>query len=378
MIGQGSIGKTSLADALLFAAGKVNRLGRVDDGSSLFDFEPEETRHRVSISTALHHLAWRKHELTIVDTPGHANFLNESRQALRRRRRGGDGAVSERASEGRAPEAMGMGSRRRARLHRVRHASRQRSDGPRTGSRAHRQGARDPGGGALTADRCRSGAHGLRRSAARAGGRSSRAIRVSLAKRRSRPVLRKPPSGFATSSSKPWPRPATSFSRSTSRTDRSLPRRCKPVYARACGRAASFPVLCGSSVRMIGVHALLDLIVDCLGSPVDVPPIRGANPKSGDEIERPPDPGAPFSAFVFKTTIDPFAGKLSIFRVESGRLKADSGVLNSTRDAKERDRSVAENRGQEAAAGRRGRRGRNRRRGQAQGDAVRRYAVRRA
>ena len=55
MIGQGGVGKTSLADALLFAAGKVNRLGRVDDGSSLFDFESEETRHRVSISTALHH-----------------------------------------------------------------------------------------------------------------------------------------------------------------------------------------------------------------------------------------------------------------------------------------------------------------------------------
>src|SRR5262249_35276417 len=83
ILGQGGVGKTSLADALLFAAGKVNRLGRVDDGSSLFDFEPEEIRHKVSISASLHHLHWKKHEVTVVDTPGYANFLSESRQALR-------------------------------------------------------------------------------------------------------------------------------------------------------------------------------------------------------------------------------------------------------------------------------------------------------
>src|ERR1043166_10211835 len=83
MLGQGGVGKTSLADALLFAAGKVNRLGRVDDGSSLFDFEPEETRHKVSISAALNHVSWKKHEITIVDTPGYASFLHESRQAMR-------------------------------------------------------------------------------------------------------------------------------------------------------------------------------------------------------------------------------------------------------------------------------------------------------
>src|ERR1044072_8979219 len=83
MLGQGGVGKTSLADALLFAAGKVTRLRRVDDGSSLFDFEPEETRHKVSISTALHHLTWKKHEITIVDTPGYASFLSGSREALR-------------------------------------------------------------------------------------------------------------------------------------------------------------------------------------------------------------------------------------------------------------------------------------------------------
>src|SRR5262249_888923 len=83
ILGQGGVGKTSLADAMLFAAGKVNRLGRVDDGSSLFDFEPEETRHKGSISPALNHVSWKKDEVSIVDTPGYASFLTESRQAMR-------------------------------------------------------------------------------------------------------------------------------------------------------------------------------------------------------------------------------------------------------------------------------------------------------
>ncbi|MGH7820335.1 MAG: GTP-binding protein, partial [Candidatus Binatia bacterium] len=83
ILGQGGAGKTTLADALLFAGGVVNRLGRVTEGSSSFDFEPEEQKHQVSVSSALHHLSWKKHEITIVDTPGYANFLTDSRHALR-------------------------------------------------------------------------------------------------------------------------------------------------------------------------------------------------------------------------------------------------------------------------------------------------------
>ena len=68
--GQGGVGKTSLADALLFAAGAVTRLGRVDDGSSVFDFEPEEIRRKITLTTALHSLTWKKHDITLVDTAG--------------------------------------------------------------------------------------------------------------------------------------------------------------------------------------------------------------------------------------------------------------------------------------------------------------------
>ena len=82
IVGQGGVGKTLLADALILAAGGATRLGRTDDGTSLFDIEPEEVRRKTSISTAIHHVGWRKHELTIVDTPGYAVFLAETRAAL--------------------------------------------------------------------------------------------------------------------------------------------------------------------------------------------------------------------------------------------------------------------------------------------------------
>src|SRR4029453_17942574 len=83
IIGQGGVGKTSLADAILFTAGATTRRGSVDDGSSAFDFEPEETRRKLSLSTAFHHATWKKHQITVVDTPGYINFLNDGLNSMR-------------------------------------------------------------------------------------------------------------------------------------------------------------------------------------------------------------------------------------------------------------------------------------------------------
>src|SRR2546427_10960747 len=83
VVGQGGAGKTTVADALLFAAGASSRLGRVDDGSSAFDIEPEEVRRKSSITAGLHHAAGRKHELNLIDTPGYAAFLHDTRNCLR-------------------------------------------------------------------------------------------------------------------------------------------------------------------------------------------------------------------------------------------------------------------------------------------------------
>ena len=96
------------------------------------------------------------------------------------------------------------------------------------------------------------------------------------------------------------------------------------------------PVTCGSSYKNKGVQSLLDSIVNYLPSPVDIPAIRGINPKTGDETERPADDAGPFSALAFKIMADPFVGKLAFFRVYSGSIKSGAYVYNSTKDKKER------------------------------------------
>jgi elongation factor G len=95
-------------------------------------------------------------------------------------------------------------------------------------------------------------------------------------------------------------------------------------------------VLCGSSLRNKGVQPMLDAIVDYLPSPLDVPPVIGINPKSGEEEEREASNTAPFSGLAFKIVADPFVGRLAYCRIYSGKLSSGSYVLNSTKNVRER------------------------------------------
>ena len=96
------------------------------------------------------------------------------------------------------------------------------------------------------------------------------------------------------------------------------------------------PVTCGTSYKNKGVQKMLDAIVDFMPAPTDIPPIKGVNPKTDEEDERPSDDNAPFSALAFKIMTDPYVGRLSFFRVYSGHLTTGSTVLNSTKNVKER------------------------------------------
>ena len=97
------------------------------------------------------------------------------------------------------------------------------------------------------------------------------------------------------------------------------------------------PILCGSAFKNKGVQPMLDAVVDYLPSPLDIPPTMGTVPrKEGETVERAPDDTAPFSALAFKIMTDPYVGKLTYLRVYSGTLTKGSGVLNSTKDRKER------------------------------------------
>ena len=96
------------------------------------------------------------------------------------------------------------------------------------------------------------------------------------------------------------------------------------------------PVLCGTSYRNKGVQKLLDAVIDFMPAPIDIPPIKGIVPGTDEEQDRPSDDNAPFSALAFKIMTDPYVGRLCFFRVYSGTLKSGSGLLNSTKNNKER------------------------------------------
>ncbi len=96
------------------------------------------------------------------------------------------------------------------------------------------------------------------------------------------------------------------------------------------------PVTCGTSYKNKGVQKLLDAIIDYMPSPLDVPPIKGINPETDEETERPSSDEEPFSALAFKIATDPFVGKLAFFRVYSGVINQGDTVLNATKDTRER------------------------------------------
>jgi elongation factor G len=110
----------------------------------------------------------------------------------------------------------------------------------------------------------------------------------------------------------------------------------KKILRKATIANTLVPVLCGSALKNKGVQLLLDAVVDYLPSPVDLPPVKAVDPKTGAEVARAPKDDAPLSALAFKIASDPFVGSLTFFRVYSGTMKRGSYVLNSTKGEKER------------------------------------------
>jgi elongation factor G len=110
----------------------------------------------------------------------------------------------------------------------------------------------------------------------------------------------------------------------------------RKLIRKAVITGAFFPVLCGSAFKNKGVQSLLDAVVDYLPSPLDVPPIHGINPDNGEEVVRHSSDSEPFSALAFKIMDDPFVGTITFCRIYSGILQSGTGVINSTKERKER------------------------------------------
>jgi elongation factor G len=110
----------------------------------------------------------------------------------------------------------------------------------------------------------------------------------------------------------------------------------KKCLRKAVLSGAFYPILCGSAFKNKGVQPLLDAVVDYLPSPIDIPPTRGIDYRTGEEVERHPADDEPLSVLAFKIMDDPFVGSLTFCRIYSGKLETGMGLVNSTRDRKER------------------------------------------
>ncbi|HEV8254951.1 MAG TPA: elongation factor G [Vicinamibacteria bacterium] len=336
LVGHGGCGKTTLVSAMLFCMGAVNRLGRVEDGTAVTDFDPDEVERRISLQTAMAHGEWRKAKLNLLDAPGYANFLSEARAALRV----ADAAIVvvdavsgvevQTEKVWRYAEDYAL-----PRVVVVNRMDRERASFDRTLESLQRAFGREvvPLAVPLGEERGFVGVADLlsEKADVYADDQSGKFQAVELP-----PEVKEGASAWR---EKLVEMVAESnedlmeafFDKGT------LPQEDLARGLRQGVLAGKvFPALPASSARNVGVHPLLDTLIDLCPSPVDRGPVKGTDPAKKTEVTRAPSPTEPLSAFVFKTIADPHAGRITLFRVYSGVVKADSTVHNSTRDVAER------------------------------------------
>jgi elongation factor G len=333
IVGQGGVGKTLVADALLFAAGAVTRIGRTEDGSSAFDIEPEEQRRRSSITAGLHHCTWKKTELNVIDTPGYAAFLHDTRNCLPAASGvvfvlgGGGGEIKVEAERLWSwCDELGL---------------------VRVGFVARLDRDRASIANALADLQALGVKPAVLQVPIGAESAISGVVDVLSGKafvyRNETVQETQPPADLAGEIAAAREQLVETIAEGN---DALLEKYLEGVELspdelrtalREGARAGKFlPILCGAAVKGIGMQPLLDAIVEFLPSPAEQPAWSGSNPKTGDEKQRSADPAAPFSAFVFKTVVDPFAGKLSLMRIVSGKATTNMDVTNTYRDGRER------------------------------------------
>ncbi|HXK11907.1 MAG TPA: elongation factor G [Vicinamibacteria bacterium] len=336
IVGHGGSGKTSLASALLFDAGAVNRLGRVEDGTTVTDFDPDEVERRISLLAAPAFAEWKKSKVNLVDAPGYANFLSEARSALRV----ADGALvvvdAVAGVEVQTEKVWAMAEEYGlARLIVVNRMDRENASFERSleGIQAAFGRAAVPVAVPVGEEKSFHGVVDLVAEKAQIYGADAsgkfEAADVPAAQQEAARSWREKLVEMVAESNEEL---MEEFFEKGTLSQEKLAKGLR--QAAATGKV--FPVLPASSLLNVGVHAVLDAIVDLLPSPAERGEAKGHDPSTKAEASRPPAADAPLSAFVWKTLVDPHAGRISLFRVYSGTLKSDSAVHNATRDAAER------------------------------------------
>ncbi len=334
LLAEGSAGKTTLGEALLYAAGETTRQGRVEDESSVLDFEPEEMRRKATLSTAFHTLSWKKHDICLIDPPGYGNFLPDTRYAMEAM--GGAIFIAGPIGHLKVESERMWNWARDMNLPRIVCLSRMDREEGEFGA------ALDALNSALETT--------LTPIQMPIGSQADFRGVVDLLSMQA--LMFQGDKGEVSTEAIPGDLQAQAdeyreklIEAVAETNDDFLTRYLEGeelsaddiTHALAEGVAAAriFPVLCISGSRTLGIQPVLNAMVDLLPSPASRPSVTCTNPKNQEEVERSPDPTAPFTARVFKT-VDSQAGKLALFCVLSGKVESDSVVYNATRDAKER------------------------------------------
>jgi elongation factor G len=335
ILGQGGSGKTSLGEAMLFAAGASPRLGRVQDGTTVLDYEPEEIKHHVSISTAFHSLSWKKHALSLIDTPGYAAFLADSINCMRAF---GSAVFMLNPSVGLRVESERLWARANEnRISRLLFAAKMDHEQDNASERIN----------AMLQILEAKGVYLQLPVGVEAGFKGVVDLLAMKA------YIYEGDSGkFAESEIPGDLKNAAAEARqqlleNVSEIDDELLEKyldgkdlsveeVKKALREGTRQGKLFPILYGSATRQIGIAQLLDAIADYLPAPAEESEMEGNNPVTGEVEKRPQDPSAPFSAYVFKTISDPFAGKLSVMRVVSGKIASDMTCYVPNKQAKEK------------------------------------------
>jgi len=334
LVGHTGSGKTQLASAILVDAGMVNRFGKVDDGTTVTDFDEEAIARKHTLSASLAFAEWNTHKINIIDTPGIGNFLSDARAALHVADAavvvvdGVAGVMVQTEKVWAAAEELKL-----PRLVVVNRLDRERASLERTLQSLRESCSRSviPLQLPIGEEKAFTGVIDLisRKAFIYTGGEKG--------EYREAPI----PAALATAVEHARESLVEMVAESDEKlmehyfeagtlTDEELLAGLKSATA----AGTLFPVVCTSAALNIGIPQLLDAVITTLPSPAERPfHFVGAD---GDDTSRPADANAPVSAFVWKTIADPFAGRITMLRVVSGTLKSDSSVHNKTRDVAER------------------------------------------
>ncbi len=336
VIAHGGAGKTSLAEALLFASGSIDRLGSVDSGTSTTDFEPEEIARKITISSSLSFCNWNGYRINLIDTPGFINFIEDTRGCLK----AADGAVV----------IVSAISGVKAETEKIwKYACEYEIPRIVFVNKMDKENANFSMALAELEKSFDTEAVPLQIPIG-SGETFSGIVDVVTMKAMSFKGMKGTEAEIPEGLLEEAERYRKKLVEKIAESDDALLERyleggeltgdeiVKGIREGSLTRKF-IPVVCGSATKTIGIPQLLDTLVLCLPSPSEmarISPVKGKNPKDGKDVERKVDEKEPFSAYVFKTIADPYAGKLSLFRVYSGILKADSSALNTVTGTKER------------------------------------------